>query len=110
MADFVVVGLRLVSGDDMLWEIWLNFDPPKVEFGPIYLEEKGAEREVIEIYGKRLGRRILKAYEDANFVEIKGKKALEVLRAIDDYMLEWHGIETNFEEEADDWVVYKLRI
>jgi hypothetical protein len=110
MADFVVVGLDYTSGDDTLWGIWLEDDPPVVEFGPIYLQEYGADEEIIELFGKRLGMKILKAYEDGDLVKIKGKKALEVLRAIDDYMREEYGVETNFEKRAAQMVVYKMRI
>jgi hypothetical protein len=106
----VVVGLRREIADDEIWEIWLDKDPPKVEFDPLCLHYYGCKEEIIEIFGERLGERILKAYEDGDLVEIKGKQALKILKAIDDYMDEWHGIETNYLRRANELIVYKLNV
>jgi hypothetical protein len=110
MADFVKVVYRWYSLSDELWEIWLDMDPPKVELGPICLEYEGCDEEIIEIYGERLGKRILKAIEDDDIVEIKGEQALKILKAIDDYMYEWNGLETNYLEMADDLLVFKIKV
>ena len=107
MADLVIVGLRRGSADDEIWVIQLDKDPPKVEFGPLCFY--GCKEEIIEIFGERLGERILKAYEDGDLDRIRGEQALKILKAIDDYMDEWYGIETNYLRRADELIVYKLR-
>jgi len=110
MADFVVVGLERESADDEIWEIWLDMDPPEVESGPFCIHYYGCKEEIIEVFGKRLGERILKAYEDLDWVEITDKQALKILKAIDDYMYEWRGIKTNYLRRHHELVVYKLRV
>ena len=110
MADFVVVGLKRESADDEIWEIWLDIDPPEVEFGPVYIHYPGCEKEIMEVFGKRLGEKILEAYENSDWVEIRGKQALKILKAIDDYMYEWNGVKTNYLRRHHELVVYKLRV
>jgi hypothetical protein len=110
MADFVVVGLKWESADDELWEIWLDRDPYVVEFGPVCLQDYGCVEEIMEIFGQRLGERILRAYGDGDLTVVKGRKALEILKAIDDYMREEFDIETSYLGHANDLVVYKLNV
>jgi hypothetical protein len=110
MTYFVVVGLKWDSGADELWEIWLDRKEPKVEAGPFDLAGYGAEREIIEVYGKKLGEKIWKAYEYDDIEPIRGKQALKILKAIDDYMEEEYGIETNLLDRADDLFIYKLKV
>jgi hypothetical protein len=110
MADIVVVGLSVESADDEIWEIWLDMDPPKVEFGPVCIHYSGCEEEIMEVFGKRLGEKILKAYEDYDWVKITGKQALKILKAIDDYMYEEYGIKTKYLRRHSELVVYKLNV
>jgi hypothetical protein len=103
---FVIVGSPFDSAYDELYEIYNNTVETYV--GPIAY---GIEEELSEFYGKRLAKRILKAYEDGKVRKITGSEKIKILEAIDRYFEDYFGEKvTYYSEKVDELVVYELLV
>jgi len=102
---FVIVGYTHGREDDELYE---TYDDIIVTYlGPI---RECRIRDLSEIYGEELAKKILKAYENDEMREITGIEKLKILKSVDEYHYRLIGIETYYSESEDILVVYELKV